>query len=330
MTPAALVRPLQRAWRARFEGWLAARNPRGRRILLDQRRLFIFPSRVGLLYATLLLLILLVGINYQNNLAYAVAFLLASLFVVAVLHTYANLAGLSVEGVSATPVFPGQRSRFSLRLTQRGAQARFALGLGWPGGEWQDIDLEPRGSQVVHCSLVAGERGWFHPGRLRLESHYPLGLLRCWTWLDLDLQAVVYPAPRDAGVTPSGDVGDGSGGSALPRPGSEDFQGFRDYRPGDSLRQVHWKGLARGQALQSKQYHAWASRERWLDWDDFPDLPQEQRLSHLCHLALQWQQRQQPFGLRLPGVTLLPQAGPEHLEQVLTALALYRCESPSA
>lgn len=328
MPAAALPRSWRTFWRARFGRWLAARNPRGRRILLDQRRLFIFPSRIGLLYAMLLLLILLVGINYQNNLAYAVAFLLASLFVVAVLHTYANLAGVCLEAVSASPVYPGQRSRFDLRLGQRAGRSRYALSLGWPGGDIQEVNLGPEASRLLHFSLAVGQRGWFHPGRLRVESRYPLGLLRCWTWLDLDLNAVVYPAPRNAGEQPPGAADDGSGGSALPRPGNEDFQGFRDYRPGDSLRHVHWKGLARGQRLQSKQYHAWASRERWLDWEAFPGLPLEQRLSHLCHLALQWHQRQQPFGLRLPDATVSPDRGPAHLERVLTALALYRCEVP--
>lgn len=330
MPLAALAEPLRTAWRKRFGRWLANRNPRGRRILLNQRRLFIFPSRMGLLFALLLLLILLIGINYQNNLAYAVAFLLASLFVVAVLHTYANLAGLSVEAVRAGAVFPGQRSRFSLRLGQRENRPRYALRLSWAKGESEEVNLGPGEHRLLHFSLPVGERGWFHPGRLLVESRYPLGLLRCWTWLDLDLAAVVYPAPRDSGETALGAAADGSGGSSLPRPGNEDFQGFRDYRPGDSLRHVHWKGLARGQSMQSKQYHAWASRERWLDWEDYPGLPQETRLSQLCHLALQWQRREQPFGLRLPGSTLQPDRGPAHLEAVLTALALYRREAPPA
>lgn len=284
---------------------------------------------MGLLFGFLLLLILLVGINYQNNLAYAVAFLLASLFVVTVLHTYANLAGVFLEAVSASPAFPGQRSRFDLRLGQRGERSRYALRLGWPGGDVQEVNLgHDQASRLLHFSLAVGQRGCFHPGRLLVESRYPLGLLRCWTWLDLDLTAVVYPAPRNAGEPFPGAADNGSGGSALPRPGNEDFQGFRDYRPGDSLRHLHWKGLARGQRLQSKQYHAWASREYWLDWQAFPGLPLEQRLSHLCHLALQWQQRQQPFGLRLPGSTLPPDRGPAHLVRVLTALALYHCEAP--
>ena len=105
--------------------------------------------------------------------------------------------------------------------------------------------------------------------------------------------------------------------------GDDDFAGFRTYRPGDSLRQVHWKGFARGQSLQSKQYTAYADRSAWLDWDMFPGEGTEQRLSHLCYWALEFESRNEEYGLRLPGVYLEPGSGERHRDQVLKELALY-------
>ena len=87
----------------------------------------------------------------------------------------------------------------------------------------------------------------------------------------------------------------------MPVTGSDDFYGFRDYRHGDSLRQIHWKGLAKGQDVQSKQYAAYADRSVWLDWEMFPGLGTEQRLSHLCYWALEFDRRDEEYGLRLPG-----------------------------
>ena len=112
-------------------------------------------------------------------------------------------------------------------------------------------------------------------------------------------------------------------GAAVPALGSDDFYGFRDYRSGDSLRQIHWKGLARGMAPQSKQYGAYASRSAWLDWEMFPGVGVEQRLSHLCHWALEFEGRGEEYGLHMPGVRIEPGTGERHRDRVLQALALY-------
>jgi uncharacterized protein (DUF58 family) len=308
--------------RGRFGRWLERRIPPARSVTLDQRRIFIFPSLPGLFFILLLLLILLTAINYQNNMAYAVAFLLATLFVVAILHTYANLAGLTLHAVAATAVFPGQHSEFSLRLQRGRRAAHYGLRLAWPRGGDVQVSLVERDSAELRLFVPVGSRGWYHPGRLLLESSYPLGLLRCWTWVDLDLRALVYPQPLASPDLP-GSASDSSEGTAVPSAGSDDFYGFREYRRGDSLRQVHWKGLAKGQGLQSKHYTAFTDRSAWLDWDAFPGVPQEQRLSQLCHWALVCERGGEDYGLRLPGVEIAPGSGEAQLEQVLTALALF-------
>src|SRR5690606_27975345 len=61
---------------ARWQRWLARRIPRARAVTLDQRRIFIFPTPAGLAFLGLLALLLLVAINYQNNLAFALVFFL--------------------------------------------------------------------------------------------------------------------------------------------------------------------------------------------------------------------------------------------------------------
>ena len=268
---------------------------------------------------------LLTAINYQNNMSYALVFLLATLFIVATLHTYANLSGLTIRALRATPVFPGQQSEFSIQLERGSPREHFALLLKWPQSTASVVNLVDQDMVQVHLHMAVGNRGWFSPGRLLLESTYPLGLLRCWTWVDLDLYALVYPRPLASPELP-GLASDQPDGASLPVSGSDDFYGFRDYRFGDSLRQIHWKGLARGQAVQTKHYAAYADRSVWLDWDMFPGLGTEQRLSHLCYWALDFESRGEEYGLRLPGVVLEPGMGERHRERVLQALALYGTE----
>ena len=53
----------------------------------------------------------------------------------------------------------------------------------------------------------------------------------------------------------------------------------------------------------------------WLDWELFPGLGVEQRLSHLCHWALEFDGNGEEYGLRLPGVVIEPATGDKHRER---------------
>ncbi len=317
---------LREQWQRRWRQWINRRIPPARTVTLNQKRIFIFPSRVGFFFFAALALMLLTSINYQNNIGFALTFLLLTLFIVGILHTYANLSGLTLHAVSAASGFPGQRAEFELLLERRRRKQHYALRLTWADSDEALVNLVERDSIAVHLHAPLGRRGWYSPGRLLVESTYPLGLLRCWTWIDLDLRALVYPSPVEPPEIPPLE-GASPDGSAEPRPGDDDFYGFRDYRVGDSLRQVHWKGLARGQSLQTKQYTAYADRSLWLDWDALPGGGIEQRLSWLCYSVLECERNRDEYGLRLPGLQLEPGCGDKHRERALKELALYGLES---
>jgi uncharacterized protein (DUF58 family) len=318
-------RGIRQRLRKRFQLWVNRRIPPARAVTLDQKRIFIFPSRVGFFFGLTLVLMLLTAINYQNNMSYALTFLLATLFIVATLHTFANLSGLTIRALRARPAFPGQQSEFEVQIERGKQREHFALRLKWPESTEGLVNLVDKDRIQVQLHTAVGRRGWFSPGRLLLESTYPLGLLRCWTWVDLDLYAMVYPQPLACAEQP-GLATDRPDGAAVPIAGSDDFHGFRDYRNGDSLRQIHWKGLAKGQGVQSKQYGAYADRSVWLEWDMFPGRGIEQRLSYICYWALEYDRRNEEYGLRLPGTVIAPAVGEKHRDEVLKALALYGVE----
>ncbi len=314
----------QRA-RQRFRDWVNRRIPPARVVTLNQKRLFIFPSRVGLFFGICLSVMLLAAINFQNNLSYALTFLLATLFLLAVLHTFANVSGLQIRAVRAKPAFPGQQTEFELQVQRSRKREHHGVYFRLENSAPERLSIT--GPEMATLRLLApvGQRGWHHPGRLLVESTYPLGLIRCWTWIDLDLRAMVYPRPLPSPDLP-GLATDQPDGASVPVEGSDDFYGFRDYRAGDSPRHIYWKGLARGQSLQTKQYTAYVDKSVWLDWDAFPGLGVEQRLSHLCYWALEFDRNGDEYGLRIPGVTIEPDLGEYHRDQVLKALALHGVE----
>lgn len=101
------LRPLNLPWRApRIES-----GP----IRLRAGRLFIVPTRAGLVFAVLLLGLLVGAINYGVSLAYLFTFWFAGLAIVGMLHTQRNLAGLVLIARAPAPVFAGEEAVFRLR-----------------------------------------------------------------------------------------------------------------------------------------------------------------------------------------------------------------------
>lgn len=308
--------------RERYQRWLSRRLPPARTITLEQRRLFIFPSRNGFLFMFTLLLMLLMAINYQNNLAYGLTFWLSMLFVVAIHFTHANLMKLVITGVRAESVYPGQHAEFLLRLScQSSRSGHYSVRLLWPDCEAL-VDVPADGSVEVALHVKVGKRGWFKPPRLRIESLYPLGLLRCWSFAQLDLPALVWPQPVPSERPSSIDEEEGAQGFS-DETGIDDLAGFRDYRLGDPPRLIDWRSHARAQPLQTKLFSAPVREDHWLNWSDFSSGTDEQKLSWLCWLALQYHGRGEDFGLRLPGAEIPLAGGDRQLELVLRAMALH-------
>ena len=307
---------LVRRWRA----WIARRIPRAAHVRLDHRRIFIMPTRLGGAFAGVLVLLLLVAINYQNSLAYALTFLLASVAVVAILHTFRNLLGLTLQGLGAQEVYKGQDATFSVRLAGA-ARGHQALSLGAVGPLSLPFDV-PGGEPLIQTlNVPSPRRGWLDAPRLRVETRYPLGLFVAWSWVTLDHQVLVYPAPV-AGELPLASGTGEEAGSRLQRRGVEDFQGLRRHQPGDGLRRVSWKAYARERGLLVKDFASEQGGQWALSFDALEG-DVEYRLSRLCHAVLRLSERGQGFSLTLPGQRIGMNSGEAHTAACLFALALF-------
>jgi hypothetical protein len=80
-------------------------------IALHWRRIYILPTRHGLTFAFTLLLLFIGSVNYSLSLGYLLTFFLASIGIVAMLHTFCNLRGCVCAG-APEPVFAGTTRHF--------------------------------------------------------------------------------------------------------------------------------------------------------------------------------------------------------------------------
>ncbi len=312
-------------YQARFSLWLDKRIKPAQCQKLDNRRLFIFPYRAGWGFIVLTFFLWLLGTNYENNLVLGLSFFLVSLFIVVIFHTFFNLLGLSVQYIASSPAFLGEDAEIELEVG-REQQAKENIVLGFKGGAYSKVDLIDEATRRVKLFVPVKQRGWYSPKRLQLESYFPLGLLRCWSWLDLDIKLLVYPKSI---ASPTMPVVNGCGadeeGVIQDVEGAEDFHGFKSYQSGMSLKHIAWKQYARGQKLMSKEFVGYRDQSLWLDWAELEG-DRERRLSNLCYWVLRLATTDQLYGLRLPGQEYSPSTGLEHKLQLLKALALFECE----
>ena len=308
----------------RFATWLDRRIPPGRRIKLSQANIFIFPTKAGFVFGALLAILILGAINYQNSLVYGVAFLLGSMFVVTILYTFRNLSGLTLELASAETGFVGEDIEFTVRVTRPKGGGREGIQIGWPEGIKQWVEIFESEAANVRLFVRASGRGWLKPGRLLVETYYPLGLLRAWTWVDVQARGLVYPKPifGDTGKITSKFRDDGELIDPL---GSDDFVDLRAYQPGDPIRNILWRSVAKTDDVVVKRYASYVEPRLWFDYADMPG-ELEEKLSRLTGLALQATQEDREFGLRLPSSEIAPGLGQGHLDLVLRELALYGIE----
>lgn len=302
--------------------WLEKRIPPSKQVSLDHRRIFIFPTFNGLMFLGVVVILFLAGINYENNLVLAMCFLLASLFLNGIFATYRNLSGLCIESAGAAPVCTGESASFCLKISNANCSTGQSLQFKIPGQGSVLSSLDSEGQSLVLLPFVTRQRGWCKPGRFHLQTYYPLGLIRSWSWVDLQLACLVYPKPIDCPKQDGSDKGLSYEESGL-QEGVEDFAELRSYRLGDSPKHVDWKVFAKSGALYTKTYQGHSGDPQWVDWLNWPAIHQEERLSAMTYWILRHARKQEVFGLRLPNNEIPPDCGDAHVLRALKAVALF-------
>ena len=309
----------------RFARWFYGYEPPERgKILLGHRRVYIVPTRMGWMFGASLAILLTGSINFALSLGFALTFLLAGLGLAAMVHTARNLARLAVSAGRCEPVFAGESAQFRLCLDNGEQFDRPAiLARHQASGAQQVVGVAAGSMAEAVLEVPAARRGWLRLTRVMLETRFPLGLFRAWSYVEPDARCLVYPRPeRSAPPPPSPDEAPGAARSLAP--GNDDFSGLRAYQPSDSPRHVAWKAAARSGEMLTKQFTGDSAAELWLDWARLPaNLGVEARLSRLTGWVLLAEKAGARYGLRLPGIELAPARGEAHCTACLQALALY-------
>lgn len=311
------------AFTRRLRTWAARRHgPDPLPHTVQRRRIYILPTRFGLVVAALLVAMLIAGLNYSSNLALGFAFLMASLVIVAMHHCHRNLLRVSVDVPPTADGFEGGHAPLEFRIDNSAGFDRYDLEIHCRDAPPLIVAVRRRASVTQQMRLPCESRGVLAIPQWELRTRYPFGWFRAWTYVQAPLRVFVAPAPRgDLTVAATGE----SGHQQLDRrqAGDEDFAGLRAYRPGDPLKQMAWKVLARGRDAAVRQYSTPSARADWLDYASLSGLDATARLRQLSRWIIDRDARGEPYGLRLPGQSIAPATGPAHRRLCLRALAAF-------
>ncbi len=297
-------------------------NDRNDSIILTRRRIYILPTYYGLLFSMLLMLLLVGSTNYNNSLGFVLTFLLTSIGLVSIIHTYRNLLNLRLCAGKSNAVFCGSPATFYLQLEKADKHPRYSICMRFKGEPASIINLNQCDTAEVKLTRSTTRRGWHAMEQVTIDTVFPLGLFRAWCHFTLPKSCLVYPRPAEPSL-PSSGKGDGTGNHNVQN-GGDDFIGFRSYHPGDSPRHVNWKAAAHSQQLLTKRFGYNDSTELWFEWESLEGLDTEARLSQLCRWIVDAEQDEVNYGLRMPDATIPPSQSGDHQHRCLKALALYK------
>ncbi|WP_225748073.1 hypothetical protein [Eikenella sp. Marseille-P7795] len=172
------------------------------------RDLRLRPTRLGVTLAVMVVLLWLVGLNYQVNLAYLVAFWLAGFLCVGILLNCLQLIGLRLDLTLPEEIFQGQPADILL-LPAPSAKMRHRQ-LWFAADSRRDDEPEFRATlftakqpQPFAWPVLPARRGRLMLPPLRCASVWPFAIssVECvWHWPE---EGLVYPAPQPHTAPPA-------------------------------------------------------------------------------------------------------------------------------
>lgn len=312
--------------RMQLQNWLLRRfNQPQSEVFLQSNNIFVIPNKYGLLLGAMLFVLLLGAMNYSNSMTFMLTFLIVGIALIALYQNFSNLSQLKVSARTNPAIFAGDSAKILLDFYSSNQQQRLGIFLG---------EVKHKPSQVApfaqtstaHYFIDNLPRGLHQCPKVRIFSHYPLGLFFSWSWLNLDSKVLVYPRPIS--FLPLPYLAQNARGSiTATQTGDDDFFGIRKYLPTDSSKRIAWKAMAKHNQLMSKEFSRQLERETCLDFGQLGSLDTEAKLSQLCYWILECERKKRAYMLKLPNFNSAMGLGSNHRHQCLQQLALFGSET---
>ncbi|MCX7895669.1 MAG: DUF58 domain-containing protein [Thermoanaerobaculum sp.] len=276
----------------------------------------------------------LAALNTGNNALYMLLAISLGAFVASGVLSRHSLGHLRAEATWPAEVWAGAATRVTVAVTNNSpwlpAWAVVCRLEGLPGGTVLPMIPPRQAAQGVVVTRFS-RRGLYPRPALVVEVRAPLGFFVKALRFSSEGDLLVYPQLVAAGVprfvgTPQGTRELGAGKTQ--RGGEVEL--LREFRPGDDVRDVHWKQTARQGRVIVMERKDRERHLRFLVLDPHvrdPDNPTTRQrfddlVAEVASVARKLIQQGHAVGLVVHPTVVPPAWGIEHLRQILTLLAL--------
>jgi uncharacterized protein (DUF58 family) len=288
---------------------------------ISGNRIHLRPTKQGIFYVLSISIILVSSINFQNNLGILTSLFFFICLLLSTVETWQLLRGVSLNLSKIEPVFCGAAANANITVFRHGHRKAAHLRIRLDQYENQLFHLADTSEQNLSYLIHTSQRGEYVIRNISVSSHYPFGVIKAWMMFKVEHHFVVYPVPADTEAhalhfNPQQR-------SHINDLNQSDYAGMRTYSPGDPFKLINWKSVASEKGLYVNDFSSNTDTTGWIDWDDYPDMDTEQRLSLMTRAVIQHEKLVCNYGLRLPGTSIRPHCGFSHMKQCLTALACF-------
>jgi len=296
-------------------------------VTLNNKNIYILPTKQGLFFALINLLMLITAINFSNSLIFALTFFLASMSMVSMLYTHKSLLGLTFQTGIAKPIFCNKTASIPLfisSINDNYLPCKLDIKYDSNHKNKQSIDLIQQ-DKNLYLSIKATQRGYIKIPSIRVSTIFPLGLFYAWSNIKLKTHSLAYPSPLSSPFKLE-KSSDNSESNTTDRKGTSDFSGLNKYCAGESLNHIHWKAYAKQQGLYTKNYSdGMTTKKYWLDLEQFDSqINIETRLHYLTEMILNAEKNSDSYGLKIKNKLIPINNGSAHQHKCLALLALYK------
>lgn len=294
--------------------------------LQRSEKTYILPTKFGLSFAAMTLVIFFLAAGYSNNLIFILVFFMISVGLSSTHFTNNNVQQINLISCSYDKLFAETPGHVFIQIENTSQKRKsFQLGLKFLDSRSdaaEVLEMKPRETQQVVTQIKFLRRGIQKLPVITLESDFPFGFLKAWKVKDMKTEVLVYPSLK--------------GHVQFPREASQDptqnsFGIFRDhkiYQPGDSKNKIDWRASAKRQNLLVKNFEEPEGLKLSFRWEQTSHIQGiEDRISQLALWVHEAEKLHADYAVHLGAFTVEFNQGFQHWKKIMDYLATVEMKS---
>lgn len=269
-------------------------------IIFGWNNIYILPNKFGVVFFAISISTILSSLNNNNNLGFLFGFFLFSFAFVAIFKTHKNLKAISITKAEISNIYQGQDLIiiFDLKSKSRSTESIRIKNLEFKDKQNSKFITRSDDKREIQCSISELKRGKIEFLNFKIETTFPYGLFKAWSYFQYPLAAFVYPKKTKCELNvvnlESRDQINSLSQSKKDSFG-ETFSHHLDYEQGTKLNLIDWKMYQSKNILKIKNYESFnTSKLLSINIEEIQG-DFEKRLSKMSYLLSHAQQSKLAF-----------------------------------